>query len=257
MARAYCTADEVKRLLRTATKKVKTSESYRELGFNSGNQGTVRLSAVTFYDDYVGDERFTITFSDSTNFTVEGEIIGYLGVGSIGVQFDCDYFVISPSDWTGTAQADDVVFFISNSNVSNEDLDGFIGDTSDYINNRLGVIFGDSTNIPWEWDWSIDIPGGLRYAAIRLTAYDIFSSVLAGEDIDQDSPVYNWYKRGEKAIDDFIAWYQTEGIVGTPQWRTVGVIFKEIGIGGLDPKIFDGEIDTTTGAVDNEDEDRI
>ena len=257
MAVDYCTADQVKRLLRTATKKVRASESYRELGYNSGNQGTVRLADVTFEDDYVGIERFEITFSDATNFEVVGETSGYLGSGSIGVDFICDYFYIEPDDWTGVAQDSDVVYFVSDSNVSNDDIDGYIEDSSNYINNRLGIVFGDSTNIPWEEDWSLEIPGGLVFAAIRLTAHDIFSSVLAGENIDQESPVYDWYRRGEKAIDDFIAWYQLEGIVGLPQWRTVDAIFKEIGIYGYDPQNFSEEINTTTDVWDSEEKQRI
>ena len=245
MARAYCTATQVKRLLRTATKKVKTSESYRDLSYNSDNSGSIRLGAVSFLDSYVGDERFDITFSDATSFEVVGETIGNLGTGTRNATFSCAYFTIASSDWTGVAQANDIVYFISNSNISNDDVDGFIDDATNYINNRLGVVFGDSTNIPWEADLTIAIPGGLQFAAIRLTAYDIFSSILAGEDIDQESPVYEWLRRAEKAIDDFILWYQKEGFTGTARWRSREVLFKDLGIDGLDTQNYDGELDVS------------
>ena len=252
MARAYCTSDQVKRLLRTATKKVKSSESYRDLSYNSGNSGTVRLSAVTFLDSYVGDERFDITFSDSTAFEVVGENIGNLGSGTVGEAFTCAYFTIAIASWSGVAQADDVVYFISNSNISNDDIDDFILDSSNYINNRLGVLWGDSTNIPWEADLAVVIPGGLEFAAIRLTAYDIFSAILAGEDIDQESPVYDWYVRAEKAIDDFILWYQNEGFTGTARWRSRPTIFKEIGISGYDTQNYSEEINTDDDVTTDE-----
>jgi hypothetical protein len=252
MARAYCTATQVKRLLRTATQKVKTSESYRDLSYNSGNSGSIRLGAVSFLDSYVGNERFDITFSDATSFEVVGETSGVIGTGTRNSTFSCAYFTIASSDWSGVAQVDDVVYFISNSNVSNDDIVGFIDDATNYINNRLGVVFGDSTHIPWAFDYSVGIPGGLQFAAIRFTAYDIFSSVIAGEDIDQESPVYEWLRRAEKAIDDFINWYQKEGFTGTARWRSRDVIFKEIGIEGYDVQNYSPEIDVTADVDDDE-----
>lgn len=250
MARAYCTSASVKRLLRTATKKVKSSESYRDLSYNTGNSGTIRLGSISFLDSYVGDERFDITFSDATSFEIVGEDIGNLGTGTRNADFSCDFFTIASSAWSGVAQADDVVYFISNSNISNDDITGFIQDASNYINNRLGVVFGDSTNIPWEADLNVSIPGGLQFAAIRLTAHDIFSSIIAGEDIDQESPVYEWYRRAEKAIDDFIAWYQKEGFTGVARWRSRDVLFKDLGIDGYDTQNYAGELDVSeTGDI--------
>jgi hypothetical protein len=252
MARAYCTAAQVKRLLRTATKKIKSSEAYRDLSYNTGNSGTVRLGSVTFLDSYVGDERFDITFSDSTAFEVVGEEIGNLGSGTVGVTFSCAFFTIAPGNWSGVAQAGDVVYFISNSNISNDDIGEFITDSGNYINNRLGILFGDSTNIPWEADLTLGIPGGLQFAAIRLTAHDIFSTILAGEDIDQESPVYDWYRRAEKAIDDFIKWYQTEGFTGLARWRSRETIFKEIGISGQETQNYAEEINTDDDVTTDE-----
>lgn len=215
------------------------------MSYNSANTGSIRLGSVDFLDSYVGDERFDITFSDATSFDVVGEITGNLGAGTRDSDFSCAYFTIASSEWTGIAQSGDVVYFISNSNISNDDLEGFIDDATNYINNRLGVVFGDSTNIPWEIDYAVDIPGGLQFAAIRLSAYDVFSSVLAGEDIDNESPVYEWLKRAEKAIDDFILWYQKEGFTGVARWRSREVLFKDLGIEGLDTQNYTGEMDVS------------
>lgn len=251
MARDYCTLESVKRLLRTATQKVKTSESYKDLNYNSGNLGDGRLSGVTFEDSYVGSERFEAEFSDSTSFEVVGEEIGFLGNGTVGATFSCAQFTIPSSMWSGVAQTTDVFYFTSDSNISVDDAEGFIDDASNYITNRLGVVFGDSTNIPWEIDYSIEIPEGLNYAAIRLTAYEIFSAILAGQEIDQESPVYEWYKLAEKAIDAFIKWWVEEGSTGAPLWRSRDVRFKEIGVGGtpVDESLTDVTVDVEDGVT--------
>jgi len=242
MARAYCTLDQVKRLLRTANKKIRTSEAYKELGYDQSNTGTVRLSSVTFLDSYSGHERFTVTFSDSTNFEVSGEDTGYLGTGSIGSTFSCSFFTIAPSSWSGVPQASDLVFFISDSDVSVDDANAFIVDASNFINNRLGEIFGDSTNIPWEADLTVRIPGGLEFAAIRLSAYYIYTSALAGTIFDQEAPVeVAWHIEAEKAIDAFLEWYNKESKTGAPRWRSRTTLFNKVGIDGLE----EGEVDVT------------
>jgi len=249
MARAYCTLEDVRRLLRTANKKIKFSEAYQELGYNSGNTGTVRLSDVSFVDSYAGHERYTLTFSDSTSFEVNGEESGYLGIGGRGSTFTCNHFSIAPSFWSGTPDADDSVFFISDSNVSVDDAEAFIGDASDYIRNRLGEVFGDSTNIPWEADLTIQIPSGIKFAATRLAAYYIYTACLAGTIFDQQAPVeVAWHEEAEKALDAFINWYEKESQVGSPRWRSRDTLFNKLGINGIE----EGEIDLDADVTDDE-----
>jgi hypothetical protein len=233
MARAYCTLDQVKRLLRTAYKKVKTSEAYKNLGWNSDNTGTVRLTAITFKSSYVGSERFTITFSDSTSFEVIGDEIGYLGAGTTNALFDCSYFTIGTGNWTGTPDSGDSVYFESNSNISTDDANDFIEDACNFIRNKLGFIFSDSTNIPWEADLSVPVPDGIEFAAIRFAAYDIYASVIAGMEIDQEAPVVMWYKLAMDALVAFIKWWEKEEQIGAPQWRSRDlVVGTQIGIDG-------------------------
>lgn len=245
MARDYCDLTNVKRLLRTANRKINTSEAYKDLGYNSDNVGTIILTAVTIEESYADHERFTATFSDSTSFVVSGEESGYLGTGSIGSLFSCSRFSIDSTSWTGTPGSNDVVYFVSDSDVSTDDAEAYIGDASNFIRNKLGELFGDSTNIPWETELTLAIPDGLVFAAIRLAAYYIFSSAMAGTVINQEAPIIYWYREGLQAIDDFLAWYKKETQAGSPRWRSREVLFKEIGISGLEEDVIDLTEDTT------------
>jgi hypothetical protein len=245
MARDYCTLANIKRLLRTANRKINTSEAYKELGYNADNIGDIKLIDVTIEESYVGHERFTATFSDSTSFVVSGEESGYLGTGNIGSLFSCSRFSIPSTFWTGDPETADVVYFVSDSDVSTDDAEEYIVDASNFIRNKLGELFGDSTNIPWETDLTLDIPDGLVFASIRLAAYYIFTSAIAGTVIDQESPVIYWYKEGLQAIEDFLAWYKKETQVGAPRWRSREVLFTEIGISGLEEDVIDVTEDTT------------
>jgi len=251
MARAYCTLAEVTRILRVAAKKVRTSEAYRDLGYNRDNGGTVRLTAVTFLDSYVGAERFEVTFSDATNYEVNGEDIGYLGEGQIDQDFSCSYFSISTDQWSGTPVADDRVHFISCSNVSTDDATAFIAGVSKWVNNQLGVAYGDSSNIPWESDLSVSIPEALNYAASYRSAYEIFSSVFAGADLDE-SPVEKWNRIAEDTVERFIKWKEEEGVESAPRWKSREIFFDELGVDGVGK----GAMDVTSDTEDDESYDR-
>jgi len=255
MARAYCTVSDIRRLFRTATKKVKLSENYRKLEYNTGNGGTVRLAAVTFADSYVGFERFTVTFSDSTAFEVSGEDIGVIGSGTTEADYSCDYFTLLSASWSGTPQALDTYYFESNSNVSVDDVTAWIVDTSDYIRNKLANVFGgDTTAILWEDDLTINVPGGIRYACIRRTAYEIFCSILHGNEEDDDM-VAVWRKQADDALRDFIGWWEKEAQQCAPRWqsrRNSNLLFKELGkLGhGDSGALTDVTTDTVRGGID-------
>lgn len=232
MARAYCTLDEVKRVLRTAAKKVRTSEAYRNLDYNRDNNGSVRLKGVTILDSYVGSERFEIEFSDTTNFEVTGEEAGFLGTGSMLSDFTCSYFTISPSQWQGVASAGDRVSFITNSNISTDDATAFVNGVSKWINNQLGVPYADSTNIPWEADLAISIPDPLNYAAIYRSAYEIFSSIFAGAELD-DTPVAEWKRIADEVVSKYVQWYEEEQTESSPRWMSREIFYDELGISGV------------------------
>jgi len=232
MARPYCELVDVKRLLRTAAKKVKTSEAYRDLGYDTNNSGTVRLTAVSFLDSYVGVERFEIIFqADSTNFEVTGEDIGYLGSGNIGSEFSCQYFTISPLQWEGTPEEGDIVYFVSNSNISVDDANEFILDQSIYINNYIGKTFGDTTNLEWEEDLGAEQPEILKYACTYRSAFYIFISVYAGAELD-GSPVTQWRSTAESAIKLYIANRDNEGIQSVPRWKSRQILANTLGVDG-------------------------
>jgi len=231
MARPYCILADVQRLLRTAAKKVKTSEAYRDLGYDTSNDGTVRLLAVSLLDSYLGVERFEVTFSDSTNFEVTGEDIGFLGSGDMFSEFECSYFTISPSQWQGVPTDGDIVYFVSNSNISVDDAELFILDQSVYINNYIGKTFGDTTNLEWEQDLNADQPEILKYACTYRTAYYIFISVYAGVEID-GNPVAQWKSTAESAIKLYISNRDNEKIQGLPRWKSRHALANTLGIDG-------------------------
>jgi hypothetical protein len=247
MARPYCTVEDVRRILRSAQKKVRTSEAYRELGYNIGNAGTIRLNAITFQESYAGTERFEIAFSGSTSFEVTGETLGYLGIGDTGSIFTTSQFAIDSTNWSGSAVNGDIVYFTSCSNISTDDVEAFIdGVSGGFINNTLGTIYGDSTNIPWEADYNVSVPEVLKYVAEFKSACEIFRSVYAGSELDE-SPVESWCLTAKNALQEFIAWYEEANVESLPRWRSHDTLINTYGVEGE----FEGAIDKTTDTEDD------
>ena len=243
MARPYCTIEDVRRILRTATKKVRTSESYRELNYDRNNTGTVRLTAVDFLDSYAGTERFELEFSDSLNFEAVGEETGYLGAGDMSSTFVCTKFTVSPSYWRGTPVTGDIVFFTSDSNISVNDANGFIDGVGAWINNGLGAAYGDTTNIPWEADYGIAVPDALKYVAEYRAACEIFRSVYAGSELDE-SPVETWCGSAGKTLAEFVDWKETDGAQSSPRWISRDTFAKNLGVAGEGDGVMDVTVDS-------------
>jgi hypothetical protein len=254
-SRTYCDLDDVKRLLRTLSKresKIRFSDAYKGLETDNSNQGNVKLSGVNFLLSYYGHETFTMTYTDSTSFDVISDVAGDLPSGTrVATYTATDRFKIPTSKWSGTSEVGDICYITSNSDISDDDGDGFILDASRYINGFLLSVSGSESNIDFINDPSVDIPDAIVYACIRYTAYEIFHSVYAGMSIDEDSPVYMWKKMADESIKQFMLGGGGGG--SGPRWRARESLITELGVEGVG----EGEIDIDPlGVNDNEDFDR-
>lgn len=91
-----------------------------------GNLGGSYTGTVTIGNgttDHIGtvEQDWTVTFTDATNFTVVGDVVGAVGGGDVGTTFSPNnpshtkpYFNLPPSFWGGTFTASDTVTFTTN-----------------------------------------------------------------------------------------------------------------------------------------------
>ncbi len=234
---AYCSLSDVKRLLSTQEKKVKFSSAYRRLEWNTNNNGTIRLTGFAISDSYQGQERFTIVFSDSSNFTLTGDEIGLLGDGDLNQTFISNdgSFTITSANWSGAAQADDEVSFETTSNLSDDAAILFMQDAMYRTNGHLRGTYGDTTNVTW-YDDSVDIPHEVELANIMLSACYIFQAVFVGVNLEE-SPVNYWCDEGEKILTNHVAAIGDRK--GLPHWRSRTAHILETGIIGVESGIKD------------------
>jgi len=240
---AYCSLDEVRRLLSVQEQKIKFSEAYQRLEWNTSNKGNGRLTGFIISDDYQGHERMSVTFSDSTNFTMMGEKIGYLGDGSRLDPFTSldGMFTIEADKWTGEPQVADEFSFTTISNVSNSNARLFMTDALDRINGKFRVVYGDSTNIPF-YDESYALPGEIRVAGMMLSACSIFKAAFVGAS-QESMPVVDWCEEWEDIIDAFIE-DLLKSLKGAPGWRSKPAHIVDTGIEGVEEGLI-GESDVT------------
>lgn len=236
---SYTQLEDVKRLLRQQQKRIKFSSSYRRLEWNTGNQGTIRLIGLAIDNSYAGHERFEITFTDSTNFTLIGVEQGYLGDGSVLLSFVSNdgIFTIETSKWTGSAEAGDKVSWETDSNISDVDARGFMNDAFKYTNGMLEEFFNDD-EIPF-YDEGQPVPSGIGLANLLLTGALIFEATFVGQDMER-SPVQVWVERADKLIERYI---ESAKKGGRPHWRSKAVHVTDTGIEGVEDGLIQGSSD--------------
>ena len=239
MSRLYCTLDETKRLLRSlggqSENKIRFSDVYKELKADEDNSGTISLSGVNFSDAFSGHETFTFEFTDSTSFDLIGEVVGSLGSGTTASEFDSTNRLVVPSaNWSGSAVVGDKWYITSNSDISNDDGEDFVGDACMLIDAELDNKFGGLDRVPFLTDLTLDVPSALHFASIRYAAYEIFNSVYSAIGVDEDSPVAKWKDSAKDSLDGYLAHHG----VG-PRWQSRDSLITEIGV----PKIGDGTIE--------------
>jgi len=245
MSRIYCSLTDVKRLLRSVSNresKIRFSDAYRSLQADSANSGTIALSGVTFKDSFADHENYTFTFTDSTSFSVVGDLVGNIGSGNRFDSFEAeDRFTVPSANWSGAAILGDKYYITSASDVSNDDGHDFIVDSTKRINARLEKIYGTLDACAFYDSTSVEIPDAINFACIRYTAYDIFNSVFAGVSPDDVSPVRRW----KVAAEDTLGEYSTGHGKG-PIWRSRPVSVDKIGIAVVGDGII--ELDNLTDA---------
>lgn len=239
---AYCELEDVKRLLRATEQRVKFSDSYRSLLWNPNNDGNIRLTAFDVSPDYSGQQRFEITFSDSTNFTLIGDEIGYLGDGSRYSPFTSfhGWFTILPAYWTGVAQPDDKVSWEAMANISDTDALAFMRDAMWWTNGELREIYGDATNIDFFYD-DVPIPYEVQLANHLKAACEIFNSVQVGAALDDESPVLRWCQEAAGLLENFVKDFKK--VDGRPHWRARQPLITEFGVEGIEGGVIEGTQD--------------
>jgi hypothetical protein len=104
------------------------------LVYNGIGNGT--LSAVTAYSNAVKPQQFTVTFTSSTNYSVQGSTTGYVGTGVVGIAFASTSiaFTISAGS-TAFASGDKFIFNVAyaalpdSANTGNGLISGLVPDT--------------------------------------------------------------------------------------------------------------------------------
>lgn len=246
--RLYCTLDDVKRLLRATGVKesrVRFSSAYKDLKAKSDNSGSVFLKSVNFLSSYNGHETFTFTFTDSTSFDVVGNITGNLGSGTLYSKFTAiGKFTCANENWSGRAQAGDEYYITANSDVSDDDGEGFIEDAGRFINSFLKKTYGTLPDFT-VYGSTETIPDAVVYACMRYAAYEIFNSIFAGAILDEGTPVQRWKDMADEAMSD----YSVSGGDG-PRWRARDSVIVEIGVKGVGEGIIDIETISTASNKD-------
>lgn len=229
MSRIYCELSDVKRLLRSVINresKIRFSEAYRDLKVDPGNSGDISLNGVTFSDAFADHETFTFEFTDSTSFSVSGDVIGNLGSGNRFETFTSeDRFSVSEDNWEGSAQEGDKCYITAASDVSNDDGHAYIVDATKRINAHLERIYGSLENVAFYDSTSEEIPQAIEFACIRYSAYDIFNSVFAGIAAEGESPVEMW----KTSADNTLAEYLSSHGKG-PIWKSRDSLITELGV---------------------------
>jgi len=241
---AYCSIVDVKRWLSQQQKKVRFSDAYRRLEWDTNNSGTIRLASFSVSPDYQGQERFEMIFSNSEVFTMMGDELGYMGDGTRTVTFQSndEMFTIESGSWVGTAVTDDKVSFETAANISDTNGLAFMRDAMMFTNGKMRELYGDATNIPFYSDL-VPIPHEIELANIMLASCYIFNSIFVGGELEA-SPVQKWCEQGENILDGFIE----DARKMTPaRWRSRPAHITETGIEGVESGVI-GENDV----ADNE-----
>jgi len=197
--------------------------------------GSIALGEVTFDNSFAGHETFTFGFTDSTSFSVEGNIVGNLGVGTTQAKFTSrNRFSVITSNWSGIAQTGDEYYITASSDISDEDGEDFITDATRMMNAYLERKYGSLDDVDFYNDTSIVVPEAIQFACIRYAAFDIFNSIHAGISIEGESPVERWKIQAEETFSEYLS-----GHGKGPVWKSRASTITELGIEGVKDGVID------------------
>ena len=262
MAAIYTTLNDTKRLLRAtdSQKRVKFSSSIKSIDRGKNNTGTIFMTAsgITIDTAYAGHEMFTFVFSDATNFScVRTDPITRdtvtVGSGTVGADFTvADVLTVEDTAWTGTAIAADEVSFQTNSDISDDDGTAFIEDSQIFIDSMLEengyMAFRAADDTALIWTAADDVPKQIKFAAARLSAYFIFSSIfhvnrkastpsrINTEDMEKE--VVTWLREAMYTVAQYIKKVQVSKVTTAPVWSAEAPLIQGKGVDGEGLGIF-------------------
>ncbi len=201
---AYCTSDDVKRLLRILDvsgnnqHKIKFSDSYVIPEAFDNNTGDGILKGITtIKTSYAGSEYWHIVFTSSTAFTLyRGEGTGSSdgsGVTSSTFTSTSAVIIINSTQWVGTPASGDEFKFRTDSNISEDDVDEFLTDADAVINGMLEEHISDSY-VPFTGS----VPTLIQKASMFISSNIIFTSVFSNLNTEQvPTLVRRWFNLGK------------------------------------------------------------
>ena len=206
----YCTLDSVKRILRVLGSstdnqhKVRFSDSYTLPEAYSTNTGSGALKAITsIAETYAGSEFWMVKFTSPTAFTLyrgDGENITD-GSGTTASNFTSTSAIITinTTEWIGSPATGDKFKFGTDSVMSTDDGESFIGDSDAVIDGILNKEIDDA-NLPFS-----TVPSLIAKSSAYLTANLIFSSIYSHVNTD-DLPVLvrRWYRFATNLVNMYL-----------------------------------------------------
>lgn len=257
----YCTFEDVQRILRSSkpTERIQFGR-YQNLRQGKTNTSSIRLKEVTFGQEYSGEEKFTITFTSTTEFKVEvGEkrdlALRLLGTGDTATDFTSDdsMLFIKSSSWINTPAAiDDTIEFQSMSHMSISDAIRFIQDAEVLCD----VIIEENIRFSTEARKDLrfqrgDVPKAVKKAAMRFAAFFIWTTIYNEQAISGLPSSINDISIGDRRVNDLSSWAKqairylegfikkyTENfdpetgtaVVSAPRWRGMDSLFDAVGV---------------------------
>ncbi|MDQ1279587.1 MAG: hypothetical protein QG670_849, partial [Thermoproteota archaeon] len=209
---------------------------------DDSNAGTISLTGVSFFDSFADHETYTFEFTDSTSFSVSGDVVGSIGSGNILAVFvAAGRFTVPIANWSGRAVSGDKWYITASSDMSDDDGHEFIVDATKKINAQLGRIYGLSSNISFYDSTDAELPDAVSYSCVRYAAYDIFHSVYAGIMPEGGTLVENWKNSAEEILEEYISSHGRG-----PIWKSRESLITELGVEGIGDGII--EIDELSDA---------
>jgi hypothetical protein len=184
------------------------------------------LVDVSFSDAFAEHETYTFEFTDSTSFTVTGDIVGHMGSGTRTAEFLlANQFTIEASFWEGSADTGDKIYLTSASDISNHDGHEFVVDSTKRINAYLTKIYGTLDSVTFYDDTSVEIPDGVEFACVRYAAFDIFNAVYAGMSEPGKEMVPMWKETANATLQAFVS-----GHGSGPRWKSRISLITTLGV---------------------------
>lgn len=261
---SYCDIDDVKRILRVLNNsgnnqyKVRFSDSYSIPEAYSTNTGTGKLKGISVLTSFAGSEEWHIEFTSGTGFTLYRSMDTTIndGSGSVSAAFvsTSGIITIASAQWVGTPVSGDKFKFRTNSNISDNDAEGFIEDADVIIDGMASKLL-KTTSVPFT-----TVPNLIKRASMYIAANLIFSSIYGTANTDEISNIVrSWLSFGRNLVTTYIESIpaaEHKKYAAYARFITREPIFTKIGIteaAGVEGGV--GEIDTVNVNYDEDQND--